>query len=306
MAKLPVYDNSFLSKEFIDLIYKPFSADFSVQSKKNYSSTLAEITSFLKKDFLLISSMDAKSFFEEQVSKMRAGTLKPVTISSKLHRLNAISNFIMENKIISDYTYNPFMSVEIPPIEVNIPPSAIPNVKDMNDILEMAKGDMRLYMALSLIIRCTLTVGELCKLKKSSFLTDAAGYYAIAIPIGKRVRYVKMPKDIVELLDFYIKNTESYGPYLFYNEQGNPMSIRRFEQLYRQYISFPENQRHFTMKDLRNGSAAYMLKCNAPTQMVADYMNITPTWMSRYNDVLQVLEIAAVDYSNISVKIPQI
>ena len=138
-------------------------------------------------------------------------------------------------------------------------------------------------------------------MRSDAFIQDAAGNYAVRITYRNKSRFVKLPLDMVALLNDYISATATDSPSLFSNNRGNPMRPRDLERLYAATIVFDETLPKFTLSDLRNGAAAYMLQSGASGKMVADYIGIHPGWMHRYDKVLKELQVSAVDYTNIKI-----
>lgn len=295
-------ESRYLSVTFQEDVLSKFLASLKTDKSKNdYNTLICSICDYCKKDFLDLQIGDAKAFFEEEIRKIIAGSITKQTVTVKLARLLSISNYIIKNDLIDGYLVNPFTNVEIPETEKAVDPKSIPSIDEMDHLLELAKEDTGLYVALSLIIRCALTSGELCKLKRSNLITFSDGTFALDFRYQNSQKRIKLPEDIVDLIDSYMTSRPHAGEYLFYNKRGNPMRMRDMENLYAKTMG-PDNQ--FTMQDVRNGAIVYMLKCGASQKQAADYVGISPGWMSRYNEALSSMSLAAVDYVNIRISNP--
>lgn len=293
----------YFSPVFFDYIWPDFSRSLKSRgARSDYFMLCCDICDFAKKDFLLLTENDTQSYFDKLLLLQVEGKLSLDTINVKFYRLHSISKYIsLHQKRYKIHYFNPFSYVTIPQISKYIDISHVPTIQQMDAILTQAKPDMRLFLILSLIIRCGFTVGEICAMRSESFLCDAGGNYAIRITYRNKTRFVKLPLDIVSLIDDYCASYAIGSNYLFYNNRGNPLRPRDLQRLYLASVTFDESLPKFTLSDLRNGAAAYMLKSGASAKMVADYIGINPGWMHRYDKVLKELQIAAVDYTNIKI-----
>lgn len=295
--------STYFSSTFYPQIWQDFSRSLkSKGAKSDYFMLCCDICDFAKKDFLVLTDDDAQSYFDFLLSRQISGKLSLDTINVKFYRLHSLSRFISLNQEKYKITYlNPFSYVTIPQISKYIDISHVPTIAQMDQILTQAKADERLFFIVSLIIRCGFTVGEICSMRSDSFIQDAAGNYAVRITYRNKTRFVKLPLDMISLLNDYTASTAIDNSYLFYNNRGNPLRPRDLERLYAATIVFDDTLPKFTLSDLRNGAAAYMLQSGASGKMVADYIGIHPGWIHRYDKVLKELQVSAIDYTNIKV-----
>lgn len=295
--------STYFSSTFIEDIWPDFSRSLkSKGAKSDYFMLCCDICDFAKKDFLLLTEDDTQSYFDSLLSRQMNGKLSLDTINVKFYRLHSLSKFIGQHQEKYKINYlNPFSYVTIPQISEYIDISHVPTIEQMDAILSQTSSDARLFLIVSLIIRCGFTVGEICSMRSDSFVQDAAGNYAVRITYRNKTRFVKLPLDIVALIDDYTTSYAINSGFLFYNNRGNPLRPRDLQRLYASTVSFDETLPKFTLSDLRNGAAAYMLKCGASGKMVADYIGINPGWIHRYDKVLKELQVSAVDYTNIKI-----
>ena len=293
----------YFSPTFYPQIWQDFSRSFKSKcAKSDYFMLCCDICDFAGKDFLALTDDDTQAYFDLLLSRQMNGKLSLDTINVKFYRLHSLSKYISLNQEKYKITYlNPFSYVTIPQISEYIDISHVPTIAQMDRILSQAKTDRRLFFIVSLIVRCGFTVGEICSMRSDAFIQDAAGNYAVRITYRNKSRFVKLPLDMVALLNDYISATATDSPSLFSNNRGNPMRPRDLERLYAATIVFDETLPKFTLSDLRNGAAAYMLQSGASGKMVADYIGIHPGWMHRYDKVLKELQVSAVDYTNIKI-----
>ena len=301
---------NYLSDLFKNEIWPLFSKTLNTKkSKSDYYSLLCDISSYAKKDFLLLSDTDAQSYFNHLLMRVSNGKQSEKTVRVKLARLRSVSNFTLRHSYLFElqqsYVHNPFQNVNLPTAEEYLTKKNVPSIEEMDDILSLAKKNYELYVILSLIIRCGLSAGEICSIKYTDFVQDAAGNVGISYQYRNLTRYVKVPADVLTILQDYIGDTDvADSEYLFCNRRKNQLRVRDLERLYLKFVP-TDVQPHYTLSDLRNGSAAYMLLCGASAKEVSEYINISIEWMRRFDKVLPELQRAACDYTNILIKSPK-
>ncbi len=299
--------NKYLSILFTEEIWPLFEKTLNTKkSRSDYYSLIVHLTDYVKKDFLVITETDAQSYFNHLLMLTSNGKQSLKTVKVKLARLKSVSNFILRHSYLFDlqqtYTRNPFQKVSLPVSDDYLSRKNVPSIEEMNNILHYAEKNEQLYLILSLMIRCGISAGEICTLKFEDFIQDSSGNIGIEYCYRNVKRYIKLPDDVLTLIREYIGDTTvSISEYLFHNKRGNQLRIRDLERLYLKYVP-ADLEPHFTLSDLRNGSAAYMLVCGASISEVAKYIGISTEWMRRFDKVIPELHTAAVDYTNIQVK----
>lgn len=298
---------SYLSPLFDNEIWPLFAKTLNTQkSKSDYYAIAKDSSSYLKKDFLAYTEADAQSYFNHLLLLSANGKQSLKTIKVKLARMKSISNFILRHSYLFElqqsYTKNPFQRVSLPQTEEYLTSRNVPDIDDMNEILHRAESNEQLYLILSLMIRCGISAGEICTLKYEDFVQDKNGNVGIEYVYRNVKRYIKLPEDILAMIQEYIGDAEvSHSAYLFHNRRGNPLRIRDLERLYLKYLP-ADTEPHYTLSDIRNGAAAYMLVCGASQNEVARYIGIAPEWMRRFDKIIPELYVAAVDYTNIKIR----
>lgn len=298
---------NYLSPLFDHEIWPLFAKTLNTQkSKSDYYALLKDTSSYLKKDFLLIGEADAQSYFNHLLMLVSNGKQSLKTVKVKLARLKSVSNFVLRHSYLFElqqtYVRNPFLRVSLPQTEDYLTKRNVPDIDELNDILHRAEKNTQLYLILCLMIRCGISAGEVCTLKYEDFIQDKNGNVGIEYCYRNVKRYIKLPEDILTLIQEYIGDAEiAHSAYLFHNKRGNPLRIRDLERLYLKYLP-AEEEPHYTLSDIRNGAAAYMLVCGASPSEVARYIGIAPEWMRRFDKIIPELYVAAVDYTNIRVR----
>ena len=296
----------YFSDTFFNGIWISFSATLRASKTRNdYFTLLCEICDFCKKDFLELEPADGKAFFDSLFERNKKGELRKSTISVHFYKLNSICNYIIENGTRYNITsfQNPFSSLCDVSFDSFLTKEHVPDIEMMDKILSMCKADLQLYAAVALIVRCALTSSELCKIRRDSIIKDAKGNCGIVFKVHNGERYVKVPEDIINLIDQVISSYPSTDGTLFVNTRGRALSIRGLQRLYNKYVYFGDDEYCYNMSDIRNGSIAFFLAHDAiERDAIADYVDISKGWLIRYANVIPDLEQAPVDLVNIRIE----
>lgn len=274
--------------------------------KSNSYSFIRAICDYCKKDFLAIDALHAQSYFNFLLMPQQTGIkqLACSTIRLKHASLHAFSNYLIQNATRYDIEYvsNPFDSINIR-LPLNCQAlSKLPTLEQINSILQKCEREPVLYAALSLIIRCGLSVGELSKLRQDCFILDDANHAAIVFSYRKSQRYVKIPDDVLEILDHYWNSQVHNDSYLFENKSKHPMQVRDFERLYRKNMG---TDFEYTLSDIRNSCLAIYYASGATSKEVEQYVGTKQySWLRKYEKVIPELSLAPCDYSNLYIKLP--
>lgn len=296
----------YFSPTFYQKIWPRFSDSFrSAKTKNDYFSATCAICDFCEKDFLELTADDAQQFFDEQLNLHNRGKLRLSTVQVRFSRLHSVANFILQNGMtwnIRAYQ-NPFVSVTLPEPDIYLTKEHVPDLKQMDSILTMCKANPQLYVAVSIVIRCSLTTSELCSLKRSNMIVDASNHFGFILGEKRQKRVIKIPNDIVKLIQELIASSPSDVDSLFVNTRGDALTPRGLQRLYQKYVSFPKDSYTYTLSDLRNGSIAYLLSLKGVTvNDVANYVGVDVGWMHRYDEIIPELQFAPHDLANIEIK----
>ncbi len=286
-------------------ILPPYLASFhSEKVKRNCASFIASICDYCKKDYLDINDIQAKAYFNYLSFPSREEEKKQAasTIQLKYASLHAFSNYLIRNSSLLGINYidNPLDHINFQKPEPYIDPSKIPDPKQINEILHHCESEPILYSALSLIIKCGFTVGELTRLRQDSFILDESDHAAAVYTYRGTQRYVKIPDDVLAILDFYWNHQTNNTEYLFENKSGRPMRVRDLERLYKKCMG---DEFHFTLSDLRSACIAFLYASGVPAKEIGSYVGIKHySWLHRYDKAIKELSLAPCDYSNLTIK----
>lgn len=268
----------------------------SEQSRKEYRHAVEEITNYLGKPFLEITALDSQSYFNQ----LQTTNMKRSTILVRQAKLRSFSNFLLKNTAIYhlDYTFNPFIRINfLPEQQKYIEPKHVPSIEEMNDLLSRSTRNIEIFLILSLIIKCGLSVSELSRIQMQDFYLDQNNFPYLKVHARRKDRNIKITEDLVDILNdyfHYAKPTE----YLFENRNGNQLRIRDFERHFQK--AFPDSS--YTLSDIRNGSISSMLSQGIPEKVVAEYLGIRPNWLRRYEKEIPELGLQAIELNHIVIR----
>lgn len=293
----------YLSEKFLQ-IFEDYSLNRFKKSitKMQYLYAIASICNYNKCDFLALTVNSVKNFFTWFQQEADLSTVK---YNLRIYR--AVARFIDEYASVYEVsaTYTQFFnSLVLPEEEVEIDPKGLPSFQEIDRVFQYAKekNEMVLFIAMSLALRCSMTIHEITSLKREMFFQDAKGNYGIRMKVSNTSdRFVKIPEDVAVIIMNYVSTRFVEVPNLLLNKQNRPVSNRSLQNWLRN-ACISSNVPPFTLNQLRVLSVAHMLKCGVPEQKVADYMNVKGTaWFFRYNRVVKELEDSAVDYTHIKI-----
>ena len=221
--------------------------------------------------------------------------------------MRAVARYMDENadtlEIRSEYL-NLFSVVDVTFPDMQFRPEDLPELSSIDRVLAYFKseGDMTGFLSCAIVLRSTLTTNELTALKRDMLLQDANGNFGIRLKLTDHAyRFVKLPADIVELIERYSMQRTDNQPYFFLNKKGKAASARALQnRLHEACIAC--GVKPFTYNDLRIISQALMIKDGAPLDKIAEHINVkTMSWFFRYDRVVESLSDSPVDYTHLKV-----
>ncbi|MCI8919084.1 MAG: phage integrase family protein [Eubacterium sp.] len=300
--KRSIYYSEHLENSILPDYLKAFHSD---KVKKNCASFIAAICDYCRRDFLNIDALHAQSYFNYlSFSNHDGKKLALSTIQLKYSTLHAFSNYLIRNSgsLKIEYSANPFDKINFQKPDPYLNASKVPTPEQINSILQRCESEPVLYSAISLIIKCGFTVGELLKLRQDSFILDDCNHAAVVFSYRDTQRYVKIPEDVLSVLDYYWKNQTNNTEYLFENKSGRPMRVRDIERLYKKCMG---TYFQFTLSDLRSACIALLCASGVSAKELGKYVGIQNySWLRRYDKIIPELSLAPCDYSNLIIKPP--
>lgn len=295
--------SQYISEHFMNILRKYYTDKIKTErTEQQYMYVFNALCNHAKCDYLDISKEQIKAYFSE----IDSGTIIKST-NYDLSVLRAVSRYMDENA--EEFQIEPRYLELFSVIEVMFPDMQfrledLPNFQDVDKVLDYFKneGDMVGFLSCSLVLRTTLTTNELVSLKRDMLLQDANGNFGIRLKLTNHAyRYVKLPDDIVELINQYSRQRIDNLPYFFLNKKGKAVSARALQNRLRDACLACDVQ-PFTFNDLRHLSQALMIKEGVPLNKLAEHIDVkNVNWFFRYNRVIETLDDSAVDYSHLKI-----
>lgn len=295
----------YMSDWFVNTLWPDFRTTLrKTKTQVDYFTVACQICDYLKKDFLDIAPSDAQYYFDHLAEKTE-GRHTIRTLHSKLTSLRSIGFYIVENKerYGLDASYqSAFNSVSLPDYATYLSADDILTPAEMDQMLALGKkhGE-QMFLILILMLRCSLTISEVCGLGKGQVGLDAAGRCFLSLRKQSASRYILVPDDVVPYLTSAVERAHHPSGRLFLNEWNRPITARNLQKYYADMVSDTSLGGRFSLKDLRNASIAYMLAGGAKREDVAAYADVQAQWMYRYDKVLPELDAAPCQLSRIRI-----
>ena len=291
----------YLSAKFVTILKRYYSEKIQeARTAQQYTYVFNALCDYAQCDFLNITQETVKAYFNRKSSVMKS-------TDYNLTVMRAVARYMDENadtlEIRSEYL-NLFSVVDVTFPDMQFRPEDLPELSSIDRVLAYFKseGDMTGFLSCAIVLRSTLTTNELTALKRDMLLQDANGNFGIRLKLTDHAyRFVKLPADIVELIERYSMQRTDNQPYFFLNKKGKAASARALQnRLHEACIAC--GVKPFTYNDLRIISQALMIKDGAPLDKIAEHINvITMSWFFRYDRVVESLSDSPVDYTHLKV-----
>lgn len=293
----------YISTRFQDILQKYYSDKISTKrAEQQYIYVFNAVCNHAGCDYLDISKSQINAYFSD-INKN--ATIKSTNYD--LSVLRAVSRYMDENadafKIEPRYL-NLFSAIQVSFPDMQFKLEALPDFSSIDKVLAYFKkeGDIVGFLSCSMVLRTALTTNELVTLEKNMLLQDANGNYGIRLKLTEHAyRFIKLPDDIVELINQYSKQRTDDKPNFFLNKKGKAVSARALQNRLRE-ACLACDVKPFNYNDLRTLSQAIMLKEGAPLCKLAEHVNVKNLgWFFRYNRVVESLDDSPVDYSHLKI-----
>lgn len=291
----------YLSRKSIAILERYYSEKLKEErTKQQYTYVFNALCDYARCDFLDISPKIIKEYFNSKARIMKS-------TDYNLSVLRAVARYMDENADIlgirPEYLSRfSVVNVMFPDMQFCI--EDLPDFASIDRVLAYFKsvGDMTGFLSCAMVLRTTLTTKELTALKRDMLLQDANGNFGIRLKLtGHAYRFVKLPADIVELIEQYSMQRSDSLPYFFLNRKGKAASARALQnRLHEACIACGVEP--FTYNDLRILSQALMIKAGAPLDKIAEHINVkNMSWFFRYDRVVECLADSPVDYTHLKI-----
>lgn len=291
----------YLSPKFITILKKYYSEKIREErTKQQYTYVFNALCDYAKCDFLDITQKTIKAYFNGKSSVMKS-------TDYNLSVLRAVARYMDENADIlgiQEGYLNLFSVIDVIFPEMQFRMEDLPKLDNIDKVLAYfrAEGDMTGFLSCSMVLRSTLTTNELVSLRRDMLLQDANGNFGVRLKMTEHAyRFVKLPEDIVELIDRYSSQRADSLPYFFLNKKGKAASARALQNRLHEACTAC-GVKPFTYNDLRILSQALMIKDGAPLEKIAEHVNVkNMNWFFRYDRVVESLMESPVDYTHLKV-----
>ena len=212
-----------------------------VAYKKDLEQFVGFLSSREKTDIKEVKKEDIEGFIQKLLAD-------GYTKKSASRKLNSIRTFFRFLKLEGVIAQNPSLEVSHPKY-IQAPPRILSKL-EYRALRDFAKGDLRTYAIVELLLQTGVRIGELAEIRLADVGTEALMVTGRSIPLNKAVK-----KAVDEYLTIRYQ-TES--PYLFITKTGRPLLVRNIRTLITRCLREVgiENAK---VQDLRNTFIAYQL-----------------------------------------------
>lgn len=301
-----------ISTKFEDEIWIYFQTNLSPRTRKEYWNVVRDFDRLTGHDPLKLTRKEALNYYNTLIEKVNAGRLSYNTAVMRLSVMKSVCTFIETYTVNHGRRYvNYFESMSLPEQDKILPKDAVPNAKEIDNLLSAAleNNDNKAFLIFSLVIKMGLTNQEICSLNREFICRDKEGHLCINMPPKNHVsRFLIIPDDLGTLLDTYIEAENIQSDAIFLNLRKNRIKMRDTERLLASYteklVKARKLRKHYTMQTLRHAAISYMLIGGASKDEVAAYTGVTGKWMNRYDKIIADNVInAAANYNIININL---
>jgi len=304
-----------ISAKFEDEIWIYFQTNLRARTRKEYLNVISSFDKLTGHDPLKLTRKDAMNYYNNLIEKVNSGRLSYNTAVMRLSVMKSVCTFIETYTINHGKRYvNYFESMSLPEQDKILPKDAIPDTKEIDNLLSAAldANDNKAFLIFSLVIKMGLTNQEICNLNKEYICRNQTGHLCINMPPKNHIsRFLIIPDDLGTILDTYIVAENIQSGALFTNIRKNRIKMRDTERLLASYtdklVKAKKLRKHYTMQTLRHAAISYMLMGGASKDEVASYTGVTGKWMNRYDKIIadNVINVAA-NYNVININLSKI
>lgn len=283
-----------ISVKFEDEIWIYFQTNLSQRTRKEYWNVVRDFDKLTGHDPLRLTRKEALNYYNNLIEKVNANRLSYNTAVMRLSVMKSICTFIETYTVNHGKRYvNYFESMSLPEQDKILPKDAIPDAKEIDNLLSAAldNNDNKAFLIFSLVIKMGLTNQEICSLNREFICRDKEGHLCFNMPPKNHVsRFLIIPDDLAVLLDTYLEAENIQSGAIFLNIRKNRIKMRDTERLLASYteklVKARKLRKHYTMQTLRHAAISYMLIGGASKDEVAVYTGVTGKWMNRYDRII--------------------
>lgn len=289
--------------------FNEFATKFSTDKIKNaYLRNINEFSNYIGKDILQASKQDANNYVDYLDVKVKNGDLSPKSCYNKISSVSSFYTFLA-TKYEDEHIVNYMLDVNRPDIDILVSKDRIASYEDIDKILNVARmmPDKTMFTLLTIIIKCGLTLSEISNLKKGphgNIIQDKNGNYGILFMSKYKNRFVKLPDDVITILNDYLDSRTDDEPYVFVQQNGSKLNERAVERRMARIVKKAlGTAANLTIRDFRNTSIALMMKNANPEDVntIAEMVDINPRYTARYKFAVEAFDKSPTDLINIKI-----
>lgn len=289
----------YISSFFEEKVWERFLYGLkSSRTKKIYENIILDICNTCKRDFIDIDV----SCVNQYRSVLQERGLADSTVDLYMRILRSISNFILENGLVSGYK-NPFIYLPYSSNAGFYENIEIPTIEEVSAILQTARTleSGNAFLAITLTFRACLAPSELLNLQRKHFHFPKS--QSLDIISESERRTILLPDDVLECIsaidsDFFFSNDPDL--YLFRKKNGTPITLRTLQYSVKHAAELSNT--NITLQKLRNLGILELLRVNTDRKSVAAYAGLSGYWLFRYEKCLMERELQDINLPHIKIE----
>lgn len=291
MWKIPLRGNT--NKQGEGIMKSPFASELTKRiwidfrghfksrtTEASYQIDLDEIMEYMQKDFLEMTDVDVKAYYDYMQNRVTKGLLKGSTVSKKFRELHSFAQYICEREEVKCLQpefldlYEPYLKL----LEKQEKLAKFVPVQDIDKLFEAAKENRMVYCIFAFLYRMGMSSTEIVKLVPNDFCRYENGMY---VEIEGRRELVYVPEDVEEIFLSYLEERQD-RPWLFYNQRGNQLNTMYISRMMKKYTSLAGIP-CYSAQSVRNTCAFTLDSYGASKEQTARQLGITGTQIHRYD-----------------------
>lgn len=208
-----------------------------------------------------VSTADLQSFMDE----LQKGGYTAKSISRKTNSTKTFFKFLKAEGMIAD---NPATLIEHPKFE-NKPPRILSKL-EYRALRDAARGDLRIFAIIELLLQTGIRIGELSNLKIEDLTLDGDNPALYVAPNeGSVERTIPMNKPAVEGVQKYLEvRPQTNSHHVFVTKTGRPLLVRNIRTAIDRYFRLA-GIKEAKVNDLRHTWVAHHLSAGASLVLIS-------------------------------------
>lgn len=296
-----IEENIYFSEEFKKIFKGMLSGLKKDTSRYDYTLNVSGICSMAGKDFLALDARDITRYFKEAVK-----SLTPSSLRSRLNGFKSVAKAC--DKATGGNLADRFAAVKLEEFDEIIDPKSMPSYEDIDKVMTYLKltDNMTAFVAISMVLRMSLTTDEVCSLARWQFYRDAKGNYGLYFksPVfGGAKRHMLVPDDIADMIGILTAKRKDITDesFLLVNKRSGQLNKRTLQQTLKD-ACIASGVAPFTINQLRTLSIAHMFAGGAKAEDVARHNGSLDRWFFRLERVIKDIDKDPVRYNHISIR----